>query len=159
MSKNNKFAETTDNATEDQAYDENTDTINDAAEPQSKPQSEAGAKISAAQKGVPKQRIIVLTQKEGEEPVEHVSLCAAIVAHGLSKEVDWYTGRNALKSADSWQTKGKVWTESSEEGGEPVVASEYDVTFKLVSASWKTDAANAEAENTGTDAAETAEAA
>lgn len=106
---------------------------------ENKPQSEAGAKISAAQKGVPKKRIIATTQVGDAEPVEHASLCAAVVAHGLSKEVDWFTARNALKSSDTWVTKGKIVhpvAEDAPEGTEPVIE-EYDVTFRLVDASWK----------------------
>ena len=138
MAKNSKFKG-------DEALDNAPIESTESTEP--KAQTEAGAKISAAQKGVPKQRIIVLTQIGDTEPVEHASLCAAVVAHGLSKEVDWFTGRNALKTSDTWATKGKVWSDPVE-GEERTVVSEYDVTFKLVSASWKADAAKAVAEST-----------
>lgn len=140
MAKKDKFAgtESIENLEQDlnAAIIEGDSTATESVE---KTKSEAGAKISAAQKGVPKQRIIVTTQVGGQEPVEHKSLCDAIVSHGLSKEVDWFTARNALKSNPEWTTKGKIITpvaEDAPEGTEPVVE-EYDVVFRLVDASWK----------------------
>ena len=144
----NKFSE---NATQENIETDVLEAVeNDSEDMSEKPRSEAGEKISAAQKGIPKQRIVVITQMGEDEPVEHASLCAAIVAHGLSKDTDWFTARTALKSSDKWETKGKIWPDPIEGDAQPAEPiSEYDVTFKLVSASWKTDAkANARTDDT-----------
>jgi hypothetical protein len=101
-------------------------------------QSEAGRKISEAQRGVPKNRVHV--QVNGGEVFG--SLCAALIATNLDKVKDWPAARNALKKEGTY-TRMAPASEVIE--GEPA-PEEIEVTFTLVDAPAKVEEAPAEAE-------------
>lgn len=121
MSKKSKFAENDSVETEDTA-----EVV----------QSEAGRKISEAQKGVPKSRIHVTVNGE-----TYSTLCAALTAVNLDKVKDWPAARNALKKEGSY-TRMVQLSEVIE--GEPA-PEEVEVTFVAVEAPAK-EVVEAEAE-------------
>ena len=96
---------------------------NDLTEAPEKEQTEAGKKISAAQRGVSKSRVQVTANG-----VAHTTLCAALVAHNLDKVKDWPAARNALKK-DGTYTRMAPSSEITEENPTPA---EIEVVFALV---------------------------
>jgi len=103
---------------------------NDVTEAPEKTQSEAGKKISEAQRGVSKSRVQVTANG-----VAYSTLCAALVAHNLDKVKDWPAARNALKK-DGTYTRMAPSEAVTEENPTPA---EIEVVFALTN---QDDAAN-----------------